>query len=302
MRIILLGPTAAGKTELSLQLAEELNTAIISVDSRQCYKHINIGTAKPSPEALDRVQHHNISILDLTEEDSAMDFQKRAEGWEKEILKDSDHVLYVGGSTLHLQSLIQPFNETPESDEENISKLESRIESEGLESLYEMLKEVDPEYADNMDGMNRQRIIRALDVWMQTGKPFSSFHSNEEIKPDKHTIVFGLKWPRQKLYDRINQRVDNMIERGLVDEVKSILEKGYSKELQALNTVGYKEIFNYLDGEWPLEKAVEKIQTNTRRYAKRQITWFKRWKFIHWLEAEELSVKEMKSTILRELA
>ncbi|MGN8225385.1 tRNA (adenosine(37)-N6)-dimethylallyltransferase MiaA [Gracilimonas sp. BCB1] len=297
MRIILLGPTAAGKTQLSLQLAEELETSIISADSRQCYKHINIGTAKPSTEELERVQHYNISLLGLDEEDSAMDFQKRAEMWEKEILKESSHVIYAGGSTLHLQSLIQPFNEMPESDEVNIAKLENRIENEGLESLYEMLTEVDAEYAEKMDGMNRQRIIRALDVWMQTGKPFSSFHSNDEIHPDKDTVVFGLKWPRQKLYDRINERVDNMIEQGLVNEVKSILGSGHSRELQSLNTVGYKEIIKYLEGDWTLEKAVEKIKTSTRRYAKRQITWFRRWEFIHWLEADELNVDEMRNKV-----
>ncbi|WP_421773226.1 tRNA (adenosine(37)-N6)-dimethylallyltransferase MiaA [Gracilimonas sp.] len=297
MRIILLGPTAAGKTELSLQLAEELNTAIVSADSRQCYKHINIGTAKPSAEELERIHHYNISVLDLDEEDSAMHFQKRAERWEKEILKESAHVIYAGGSTLHLQSLIQPFNEMPESDEENIKELEGRIESEGLESLFSMLKEVDPDYADKMDGMNRQRIIRALDVWMQTGKPFSSFHSNDEIRPDINTIVFGLKWPRQKLYDRINQRVDQMIEQGLVGEVQSILDAGHSKELQSLNTVGYKEIIQYLEEEWTLDKAVEKIKTSTRRYAKRQITWFKRWEFIEWLEADELNVDEMRDRV-----
>lgn len=298
MRIILLGPTAAGKTELSLQLAEDLNTAIISADSRQCYKHINIGTAKPSAEELERVPHYNISLLDLDEDDSAMDFQKRAAKWEKEILENAEHVIYAGGSTLHLQSLIQPFNEMPESDEENIAKLESRIKTEGLESLYEQLKEVDPEYAENMDGLNRQRIIRALDVWIQTGKPFSSFHQQGKIHPDENTIVFGLKWPRQKLYDRINQRVDNMVEMGLVEEAKSILEKGYSTNWQALNTVGYKEIFKYFDGEWSKEKAIEKIKTSTRRYAKRQITWFKRWEFIWWLEADSLTTEEMKGNIM----
>lgn len=301
MRIILLGPTAAGKTELSLQLAEELDTAIISADSRQCYKHTNIGTAKPSPEELNRVPHYNISLLELEEDDNAMGFQKRSAQWEKEILQDANHVIYVGGSTLHLQSLIQPFNDIPEADEENIEKLESRIEREGLESLYGMLKEVDPEYTRKMDGMNRQRIIRALDVWKQTGKPFSSFHSNHEIHPGEDTMVFGLKWPRQKLYNRINQRVDQMIEQGLVEEVKSILESGHSRKLQSLNTVGYKEIIKYLEGEWTLEKAVEKIKTSTRRYAKRQVTWFKRWEFIHWLEAEELSVEEIKQRVLGEL-
>lgn len=301
MRIIILGPTAAGKTELSLQLAEELSTYIISADSRQCYKHIDIGTAKPSFKDLKRVPHYNISLLELEEDNNAMSFQRRAEKWEEEMQKKSDHVIYVGGSTLHIQSLIQPFNEMPDADENHIKKLEERIEEEGLESLYEMLKEIDPEYLEKMDGMNRQRIIRALDVWMQTGKPFSSFHQRGEIQPDQNTLVFGLKWPRQKLYDRINQRVDQMIEKGLVDEVGSILEAGHSKELQSLNTVGYQEIIKYLDGEWSLEKAIEKIKTSTRRYAKRQITWYKRWNFVQWLEADEMGVGEMKEEVLNRL-
>lgn len=297
MRIILLGPTASGKTELSLKLAEKLDTAIISADSRQCYKHINIGTAKPSPKEMKRVKHYNISLLELEDDDNAMNFQRRAKVWEQQILENSDHVLYVGGSTLHIQSLIQPFNEMPEADEDNINKLNERVESEGLESLYNMLREIDPEYLEKMDGMNRQRIIRALDVWMQTGKPFSSFHQRGEIQPDEHTVVFGLRWPRQKLYERINKRVDEMIERGLVNEVKSILEAGHSKDLQSLNTVGYQEITKYLDGEWSLEKAIEKIKTSTRQYSKRQMTWYKRWDFIHWLEPDKMSVDEMLQRI-----
>lgn len=299
MRIILLGPTASGKTELSLQVAEALNTSIISVDSRQCYKHINIGTAKPPVEELERVPHYNISVFGLKEEDSVIDFQKRAAEWEKVILANSEHVLYAGGSTLHLQSLIQPFNGMPKADEENIAELEKRIESEGLEVLFDELKQADSQYAEKMDGMNRQRIIRALDVWMQTGNPFSSYHQQGEIQPDEKTLVFGLKWPRQKLYDRINTRVDAMFERGLVEEAEAILEAGYSPDLQSLNTVGYKEVFAYLAGEWSLEKAKEKIKTHTRRYAKRQITWFKRWDFINWLEADTLSPQEMKAKVLK---
>ncbi len=301
MRIIILGPTAAGKTELSIKLAEELNTSIISADSRQCYKYIDIGTAKPTAEELRRIQHQNISILELEEEDNAMDFQRRAVQWEQQILDKSEHVIFVGGSTLHIQSLIRPFNEMPEADEQNIEKLNDRIENEGLESLYDMLKEVDPEYINKMDGMNKQRIIRALDVWMQTGKPFSSFHQQGEIHPDENTIVFGLRWPRQTLYDRINRRVDEMIEFGLVEEVKSILKAGHSKDLQSLNTVGYQEIIKYLDGEWSLDKAIEKIKTSTRRYAKRQMTWYKRWKFIHWLNADVLNTEEMKQEILKKV-
>lgn len=298
MRVILLGPTAVGKTGLSLELAETLNTVIISADSRQCYKYTDIGTAKPSPKQLLQVPHYNISNLDLEAEDSAMDFQRRAMAWESEIKKDSKHILYVGGSTLYIQSLIQPFNEMPQADEGNIAQLNTRIEEEGIESLYAILKEVDPEYITKMDGMNTQRIIRALDVWMQTGKPFSSFHQKGEIKPDEGTLVIGLRRPRQELYDRINQRVDDMMKQGLLNEVKEILAKGFSKDLQSLNTVGYKEIISYLEGEWTLEEAVEKIKTSTRRYAKRQMTWYKRWDFIHWLDADQLSTSELKEQIL----
>ena len=302
MRIILLGPTASGKTELSLQLAEELGTSIISADSRQCYKHLDIGTAKPSQEELDRVKHFNISNLGLEEDDSAVKFVERAVDWEKEILQHSEHVLYVGGSTLHLTGLIQPFSDIPDSNEENIARLNQQIEEEGIEPLYEKLKEVDPQYIPKMDGMNRQRIIRALDVWMQTEKPFSSFHQKEELTLPENTLVFRLHHPREKLYTRINQRVDLMIEQGLIEEVKSILDQGYSKDLQSLQTVGYREVISYLDGNFTKDEMIEKIKTNTRRYAKRQLTWFRRWEFIEWLDANELSVGEMKDRVLEALS
>lgn len=301
MRIILLGPTASGKTELSLQLAEELGTSIISADSRQCFSMMDIGTAKPSKEELARVPHYNISNLSLDEEDSAIKFNRRAETWETEILANSDHVIYAGGSTLHLTGLIQPFQDIPDSNKENIADLTQRIEEEGIESLYNQLKEVDPVYIPKMDGMNRQRIIRALDVWMQTGKPFSSFHNDKELKPNESTLVFGLQHPREKLYVRINQRVDVMIESGLEEEVRTILDSGFSKELQALQTVGYREVISHFESEYDRETMVEKIKTNTRRYAKRQLTWFRRWDFVNWLDADSLSVEEMKKTILSRL-
>ncbi len=298
MRIILLGPTASGKTELSLQLAEELKTSIISADSRQCYKYLDIGTAKPTTEELDRVTHFNISNLELDEEDSAVKFHNRSASWEKEILKDSTHILYVGGSTLHLTGLIQPFSEIPDSNPEHIKQLNIDIEENGIESLYKKLKEVDPDYITRIDGMNRQRIIRALDVWMQTGMPFSSFHHKEEISLPENTIVFGLTHPRETLYERINQRVDMMIEEGLIDEVQSILDNGFSKDLQSLQTVGYREVITYLDGDYTKEQMTDKIKINTRRYGKRQLTWFRRWGFIKWLDASELSVEEMKQQVL----
>lgn len=302
MRIILLGPTASGKTELSLQVAEELGIPIISVDSRQCYKHVNIGTAKPSEEELQRVKHYNISNLELDKPDSVQAFANRAELWEKEILKDHKHSFFVGGSTLHLQSLIRPMDEMPSSNEENLQTLAAEIDKYGIERLYNRLAEVDPTYIKTMDGMNRQRIIRALDVWMQTGKPFSSFHVNKEFELPANTLVFGMHRERQNLYDRINARVDSMIADGLIEETKAILEMGYSKELQPLNAVGYREIIAYLEGEMSKEIAIEKIKTQSRRYAKRQLTWFKRWNFIEWLPAQTKKVEELKEIMLSHLA
>lgn len=302
MKVILLGPTASGKTELSLQVAEELGIPIISVDSRQCYKHLDIGTAKPSEKELQRVKHYNISNLELDDPDSVQAFSERAEAWEKEILKSSDHSFFVGGSTLHLQSLIRPIDETPSANKTNISEIEAQIELEGIEIVYEKLKSVDPEYVKTMDGMNRQRIIRALDVWMQTGKPFSSFHSNEKFELPENTLVFGLQRDRQNLYDRINRRVDQMIEDGLIGETQKILDMGYSKDLQPLNAVGYREIISVLNNEMDLETAIRKIKTQTRRYAKRQLTWFRRWDFVEWLPADEKKPEELKEIILSGLA
>lgn len=297
MRIIILGPTASGKTELSLQLAEVLGTSIISADSRQCYSMMDIGTAKPSKEELDRVRHFNISNLSLDEDDSAIKFNRRAEVWESAILSKAEHVMYAGGSTLHLTGLIQPFSDIPDSDPQNVAALNQRIEDEGIESLFEQLKTIDPEYIPKMDGMNRQRIIRALDVWRQTGKPFSSFHNNDKLKPDEDTIVFGLQHPREKLYARINKRVDLMIKAGLEHEVELILDSGFSPDIQALQTVGYREVIAHRNGEYDRNTMIEKIKTHTRRYAKRQLTWFRRWEFIHWLDADKMSVEEMKQKI-----
>lgn len=297
MRIIILGPTASGKTELSLQLAEVLGTSIISADSRQCYSMMDIGTAKPSKEELDRVRHFNISNLSLDEDDSAIKFNRRAEVWESAILSKAEHAIYAGGSTLHLTGLIQPFSDIPDSDPQNIAALNQRLEDEGIESLFEQLKTIDHEYIPKMDGMNRQRIIRALDVWMQTGKPFSSFHNNAPLKPDQNTIVFGLQHPREKLYARINKRVDLMIKAGLEHEVEQILDSGFSPDIQALQTVGYREVIAHRNGEYDRNTMIEKIKTHTRRYAKRQLTWFRRWEFIHWLDADKMSVEEMKQKI-----
>lgn len=303
MRILLIGPTAVGKTSVSLDLAERLNAEIISADSRQCYKYMNIGTATPTEEELNRVKHYNISIIDPSVKDSAADYYNRAMNWEKEIEAKGKHILYAGGSTLHQQCIIKPFDEIPDANEKHIARLEQRIEEEGLDSLFAQLQEVDPEYAAAMDGMNPQRIVRALDVWMQTGKPFSSFHSDDDdFELPAGTLVFGLRRNRQKLYERINKRVDLMFEKGFLDEVRSILDMGYSLQDPGLNTVGYKEAIAHLQGELSREKMVKDMKTQTRRYAKRQITWFKRWDFVHWIDLDDITQKEAVEKVLQHLA
>lgn len=302
MKVLLTGPTAIGKTDVSLLLAEQLDAEIISSDSRQCYKFMNIGTATPTTEEMQRIPHHNISIIDPSVKDSAAKFYDRAMQWEEEIASRGHRVLYVGGSTLHQRCIIQPFDEIPDANEANIAKIEAQIEKEGIEPLFEKLKEADPEYAAEMDGMNTQRIVRALDVWKQTGRPFSSFHSQEKVTPSDDLIVFGLSRDRPKLYDRINRRVDRMFEIGFLHEVKDILEKGYSLESPGLNTVGYKQAIAYLNGELSEEQMIKDIKTKTRRYAKRQLTWFRRWNFVHWIDADAHSPEEITKKIVAYLA
>ena len=303
MRILLVGPTAVGKTSVSLDLAERLNAEIISADSRQCYKYMNIGTATPSEEELNRVKHYNISIIDPSVKDSAADYYNRAMKWEEEIRAKGKNIIYSGGSTLHQQCIIKPLDEIPDTNEEHIAELEQRIEEEGLDSLFAQLQEVDPDYAEAMDGMNPQRIVRALDVWMQTGKPFSSFHSNDDdFSLPENTFVFGLHRDRQNLYDRINRRVDLMFEKGFLQEVRSILDMGYTLQDPGLNTVGYKEAIAYLQGELSREKMVKDMKTQTRRYAKRQITWFKRWEFVQWIDLDKTGKDGAVEKVLQHLA
>ncbi|HLR76262.1 MAG TPA: tRNA (adenosine(37)-N6)-dimethylallyltransferase MiaA [Balneolaceae bacterium] len=296
-KLLLTGPTAVGKTSVSLELAEKLNAEIISSDSRQCYKYLNIGTATPTADELNQVRHYNISIIGPAVKDSAVNFYERCQQWENEIKNRGKTVLYTGGSTLHQKIIIQPFDELPSSDASNIKKLEQRINKNGIESLYKKLQQVDPAYADKMDGMNPQRIIRALDVWMQTGKPFSSFHSNKPLKPPADLTVVGLKRDRQKLYERINRRVDFMFKNGFIDEVKSILEMGYRKDDPGLNTVGYKQVIDFLNDNISKERMVSDIKAKTRQYAKRQLTWFKRWDFVHWIQIDGKTPEEISKKI-----
>jgi len=302
MRIIIAGPTASGKSSLAIRLAKQLDGEIISADSRQCYRMLDIGTAKPSEDDLARIRHHNISNLDPAESDTAAAFRIRALQAADEIEERGHTVIFCGGSTLHLQSLIKPLDDLPGADENNLSALKEREQKEGIESLYSTLLKHDPGYAGSMDGMNRQRIYRALDVWMQTGKPFSSFHTHQKTSLPLKTIFFALHHPRKILHDRISQRTDRMLKDGLIDETKSILSQGYSPELQSLQTVGYRQVIQYLNGAISYDEMVKDIKTATRRYAKRQITWLRRWDFVNWLDMSRLSEAEAADYISAQVA
>lgn len=282
--VIIAGPTSAGKSQAAIDIAREFGCPIISADARQCYKYLDIGTGKVPAEILNEIPHYNISIFEPDEPDTAVDFANRCKGWSQEILQSSDLCLYAGGSTLHLESILYPFDDVPDANNENIKKLEEEADTHGLEHLFKKLENVDPAYSKKMDGLNRHRIIRALDVWMQTGKPFSSFHQKNKTNP-RADLVFVLSPERQTLYHRINNRVDEMLNEGLIEEVKSILEMGFSSDIQSLQTVGYREVIAYLNGELDYSKMVEKIKTQTRRYAKRQITWFRRWPDAVWIDS-----------------
>ncbi|MEX1122384.1 MAG: tRNA (adenosine(37)-N6)-dimethylallyltransferase MiaA, partial [Balneolales bacterium] len=280
MRIIITGPTASGKTRLSIQLARMLDCPVISADSRQCYRHMDIGTGKVTPGEMGDIPHYNISNFDPDQKDDAAAFAARSKQWEAEIRTYSHHVIYAGGSTLYLEALLWPLDGLPKASPENLLELERLEIEKGRDHIMDMIIQSDPEYTGKMDGYNRQRIFRALDVWMQTGKPFSSFHTLGQKKLPAGTLMFGCHYPREILYNRINKRVDNMITSGLIEEVQGILDMGYKAEAQALQTVGYREVIAYFNRKYTREEMIEKIKTNSRRYAKRQLTWFRRWEFL----------------------
>lgn len=302
MRIMIAGPTASGKTALAIKLAQKIDGEIISADSRQCYRYLDIGTAKPTPEELKQIPHHNISNLDPDTPDSVALFSEREKKARQQILERGRNVIYCGGSTLHLQSIIRPLDKIPTSDPTNIDEFNRLANQKGLEFLYNELNKVDPVYAEKMDGFNRQRIIRALDVWKQTGKPFSSFHSDAPLKIPDDLTVFILTHPRKQLHRRISERTDMMFDQGFLNEVRSILELGYNPELQSLQTVGYREAILYLQGKISADQMVKDIKTATRRYAKRQITWFRRWPFAHQLDAGDKNSEDLLDDLLLKVA
>lgn len=277
----IVGPTAIGKTSLSIQLAEAFDTEIISADSRQFYREMQIGTAAPSPEELGAVPHHFIKHISIEENYSVGDFEKEALAKTEELFRKKDILVLVGGSGLYVKSLLEGLNEFPEVAPEIREKLNKNFDTEGLEPLRLQLLELDPEYSKRIDLENPHRVIRALEICIGTGRTFSSFLDEPKpLRPFK-VISIGLTGERGEIYERINMRVDQMMEAGLETEAENLFDK---RKLNALNTVGYKELFSFFEGKMTREEAVEEIKKNTRRFAKRQLTWFKKDEITKWFD------------------
>jgi len=282
--IVLLGPTAVGKTNLSIQIAQYLKCDVISADARQIFKELNIGVAKPSKEELGNVTHHFVGKISVKDNFNAGIFEKEALCLLNELFKKDDHVVMVGGSGLYINAVCNGFDNLPEVDETTREQLNSDFAKRGIKYLQEELKELDPDYYQQVDLANPRRLIRALEVCMITGEPYSSFRKKQKANRPFDIIKIGLEVGRQELYEKIDDRVDAMLENGLVEEVISL---GKYKDLPALQTIGYTEIFQYLDKKTTLEDAINEIKKNSRRYAKRQITWFRKDKEIKWFHPKE---------------
>ncbi len=279
--ISVVGPTGIGKTRLAIDLAKHFNTEIISCDSRQFFKEMKIGTAAPSEEELAAAPHHFIGNLSVEDYYSIGQYEEDALQKLNELFIAHDTVILVGGSMMYEKAVIEGLHDLPEANPKNQEKLQIIMEQEGIEKLQEILQELDPEYFSVVDIHNHRRLLRAIDIIWQTDKKYSEHISVSQHGRDFKVIRIGIEAPREELYDRINRRVDIMMEKGLLDEVKS-LEK--FKELTALNTVGYAELFKYFDGEWDLDFAVSEIKKNSRRYAKRQLTWYRKADDIRYLQ------------------
>lgn len=283
--IVIGGPTASGKTGLAIALAKKFHAEIISADSRQFYNKLDIGTAKPSTTELNSVVHHFINFLEPNEDYNIGRFEIDALKKIEELFKTNEYVVLVGGSGLYIQAVCEGIDELPESDPILREKFKKIIEEDGLEKLAEYLKEKDPEYFEIVDKKNKHRIIRALEVIEQSGITYTELRKSiKKIRPFD-IIKIGIDLDRKELYHKINERVDDMMKLGLVGEVTSLLPY---RNLNALKTVGYEEIFDYLDHTIPLDEAVELIKKHSRNYAKRQVTWFKRDKKFEWIKGNLL--------------
>ena len=277
--VVLLGPTAVGKTELSLELAEKLHTSIISADSRQLYADLPIGTAAPTPAQLARVKHHFVGALQLFDYYSASKYADEVMELLQQLFSTQDVALMTGGSMMYIDAVCQGIDDIPTIDEETRAMMWQKYHEVGLEGLQRELKLLDPEYYNIVDLKNHKRLIHALEICYISGQTFTSFRQRKPANRPFRIVKIGLNRERPELFSRINQRVDEMMQQGMLEEARRVYPH---RHLNSLNTVGYKELFKHLDGEWSLEEAVEKIKRNTRVYAKKQLTWFKKDPTIHW--------------------
>lgn len=291
--IVLLGPTGVGKTELSLEFAEEFGTEIVSADSRQLYEPLKIGTAAPTPEQLKRVRHHLVGTLNLTDYYSAAQYEQEAIHILTDLFKKHNVVVLTGGSMMYIDAICKGIDDIPTVDSTTRDFMMNRYQEVGLEALCAELKLLDPVYYNEVDLKNHKRVIHALEICYMTGKPYSSFRKNQPKKRPFNILKIGLRREREELYERINYRVDLMIEQGLVEEAKKVYPQ---KGLNSLNTVGYKELFQFFDKKCSLDFAIEKIKQHSRIYSRKQMTWFKRDKTIHWFHPDQ---KEEISLLLK---
>jgi len=279
--IILLGPTASGKTDLAIALAQHFKTEIISADSRQFYKELPIGTAAPTIEQLAFVKHHFVGQLSVKDNYNVFRFEQDVLKLLEKGFQSHDVFVMVGGSGLYIDAVCHGIDDLPDPDPILRNSLKKLFEEQGIEALQQKLKALDPDYFQSVDLNNSKRLMRAIEVCVQTGKPYSKQRLNKGKDRPFNILKIGLDVPRETLNQRINQRTDEMMKSGWIDEANAVFP---IRHLNALNTVGYKELFKYFDGVWTLEQATEKIKTSTRRYAKRQMTWFRKDKSIHWFE------------------
>ena len=290
--IVIRGPTAVGKTDLCLDVAKELRVPIINADSRQLFRELKIGTAAPTEEQLARVNHYFVGTLGISDYYSASMYEQDVMKLLEELFQESDYALLSGGSMMYIDAVCNGIDDIPTVDDVTRETLKRRLAEEGLEVLVEELHRLDPEHWEIVDRQNPRRVIHALEICIMTGQTYTSFRKAEKKARPFDIIKIGLNRDREELYSRINCRVDQMMADGLLDEVKRM--NAY-RNVNALNTVGYKELFNYLDNVWTLEEAVERIKGNTRRYARKQLTWFKRDTEMHWFHPDD---KQMIKTYI----
>lgn len=287
--IVITGPTAVGKTSLCLDIAREFEIPIINADSRQIFRELRIGTASPTPEQLKQVRHYFVGSLSINDYYSASMYEQDVMTLLDKLFQTSDYALMAGGSMMYIDAVCNGIDDIPTVDEKTRTVLKQRLEEEGIEALAEELKRLDPEHYEIVDRKNPRRVIHALEICHMTGSTYTSFRTAIKKQRPFHIIKIGLNRDREELYQRINHRVDEMMQQGLLDEARRLA--GH-RETNALNTVGYKELFEYFDNKWSLEEAIERIKGNTRRYARKQLTWFKRdekMKWFHPAQKEEIT-------------